>query len=135
MAEHVSQSVEVLTDREHVKNASANYPNLTYEELYDIYDRYYEDSLHGDSGEYYVPTSSMVDVYDEGIERNIVDGVVTSHVESLQHRETGNELRITGEYGTGGQPAEISMRLEIDKETSEVTLVYLAVDDEEAVIK
>ena len=135
LIEHVNQSTEHLSDREHIQNASANYPTLTYEELYDIYDRYYWNSHFRDSGEYYIPSSAMFDVYDEVIERNIVDGVITSHVESLQHRETGNELRITGEYGTGGQPAEISMRLEIDKETSEVTLVYLAVDDEVAIIK
>ena len=40
LIEHVNQSEEVLSDREHIQNASANYPNLTYEELYDIYDRY-----------------------------------------------------------------------------------------------
>ena len=135
LIEHVNQSEEVLTDREHIQNASAIYPNHTYEELYDIYDRYYMNSHYRGSGEYHVTPSAMFDVYDEVIERNIVDGVVTSYVESLQHGETDNELRMTGEYGTGGQPAEISMRLEIDKETSEVTLVYLAVDDEVAIIK
>ena len=135
LIEHVNQSTEHLSDREHIQNASANHPNHTYEELYDIYSRYYWNSHYRGSGEYHVTPSAMFDVYDEVIERNIVDGVVTSYVESLQHGETDNELRMTGEYGTGGQPAEISMRLEIDKETSEVTLVYLAVDDEEAVIK
>ena len=135
LIEHVNQSEEVLTDRYHIENASANYPNLTYEELYDIYDRYYEDSLHGDSGEYYVPTSSMVDVYDEVIERNIVDGVANGSAGHLEHREIGNELKITGVYGIGGQPAKIIMRLEIDDETSEATLVHLAVDSEVAVIK
>lgn len=124
-----------LSDREHIQNASANYPNLTYEELYDIYTRYYEDSFHGDKGDYYISPSSMFDVYDEVVESNIVAGVVTGYVEQLEHRETGNELKLTGDYGTGGQPAEISMRLEIDEETSEATLVHLAVDDEEAVIK
>ena len=29
LSDHVNQSEEVLSDREHVKNASANYPNLT----------------------------------------------------------------------------------------------------------
>ena len=135
LAEHVNQSEEVLSDRDHVKNASANYPNLTYEELYDIYDRYFWNSHYRDSGEYYIPSSAMFDVYDEVVENNIVEGVVTSHVAYLDHRETGNELRITGGYGSSGQPAEITMRLEIDDETSEATLVHLAVDDEEAVIK
>lgn len=135
LSDHVNQSEEVLSDREHVKNASANYPNHTYEELYDIYSRYYEDIFHGDKGEYYVTPSSMFDVYDEVIENNIVAGVVTGSVEQLLDRETGNELRITGDYGTGGQPAKITMWLEIDEETSEATLVHLAVDDEEAVIK
>ena len=135
LIEHVNQSTEHLSDREHIKNASANYPNHTYEELYDIYSRYYEDIFHGDKGEYYVTPTSLFAVYDEVVESNIVAGVVTGYVEQLEHRETGNELKITGDYGTGGQPAKITMRLEIDKETSEATLVRLVVDDEEAVIK
>ena len=57
LSDHVNQSEEVLSDREHVKNASANYPNLTYEELYDIYRRYYEDIFHGDKGDYKVSTT------------------------------------------------------------------------------
>lgn len=135
LIEHVNQSTEHLSDREHIQNASANYPNLTYEELYDIYDRYYWNSHFRDSGEYYIPSSAMFDVYDEVIERNIVDGVANGSAGHLEHREIGNELKITGVYGIGGQPAKIIMRLEIDDETSEATLVHLAVDSEVAVIK
>ena len=132
LADLVSQSEEPLSDIEHVKNASANYPNHTYEELYDIYERFYEDIFHGDSGEYYVSPSSMFDVYDEVIKSNLVASLGTGSVEEF--RETGNDLRITGNYRTSGQPAKIFMWLEIDEETSEATLVRLKVDDEEAVI-
>ena len=134
LSDHVNHSEEHLSDSDHVKNASANYPNHTYEELYSIYRRYYEDIFHGDKGEYYITTSSLFDVYDEVVENNIVAGVVTGSVQ-LHDRETGNELKITGDYGTVGQPDEITMWLEIDEETSEATLVRLTVDDEEAVIK
>ena len=135
LAAHVNQSTEHLSDRGHIKNASANYPNRTYEELYDIYDRYYWNSHFGESGEYYVTPSSMFPVYDEVIESNVLEGVVTANVGQLQSREIGNVLKITGVYGTAGQPAEITMRLEIDDETSEATLVHLAVDSEVAIIK
>ena len=135
LIEHVNQSEEVLTDRDHIKNASANYPNHTYEELYDIYNRYFWNSHYRGSGEYHVTPSAMFDVYDEVIERNIVDGVANGSAGHLEHREIGNELKITGVYGIGGQPAKIIMRLEIDDETSEATLVHLAVDSEVAVIK
>ena len=134
LVEHVNQSSEHVTDREHVKNASANYPNHTYEELYSIYRRYYEDAHHGGKGEYYVTVPSLFDVYDEVVENNIVEGVVTGSVQ-LHDRETDNELKITGDYGTIGQPDKITMWFEIDEETSEATLVRLKVDDEEAVIK
>ena len=135
LVEHVNQSTEHLSDRDHVKNASANYPNHTYEELYSIYNRYYGDAHHGGSGEYYVTPSYMFVVYDEVIESNLVEGVVNGSAGHLEHREIGNELKITGVYGIGGQPAKIIMRLEIDDETSEATLVHLAVDSEVAVIK
>lgn len=135
LSDHVNHSTEHLTDRDHVKNASANYPNHTYEELYDIYSRYYEDIFHGDKGEYYTPISALFDIYFEVIENNIVAGVVTSQEVQLQEHETGNELKITGDYGTIGQPDKITMWFEIDEETSKATLVRLAVDDEEAIIK
>lgn len=135
LSEHVNQSEEVLTDRDHVKNASDNYPNHTYEELYDIYSRYYEDIFHGDKGDYYISPSSMFDVYDEVIESNLVRGVVTGSVEQLLDHDSGKILKITGDYGTDGHPAEISMWLEIEEGSSEATLVRLTVDDEEAVIK
>ena len=135
LAEHVNHSEEHLTDRGHVKSASANYPNHTYEELYDIYIRYYEDIFHGHKGDYYITMPSLFEVYEEVVESNIVAGVVTRPVEQIIDRETGNELRITGDYGTDGQPDKITMWLEIDEETSEATLVRLTVDDEEAVIK
>lgn len=134
LSDHVNQSEEVLSDRDHVKNASANYPNHTYEELYDIYSRYYEDIFHGDKGDYYITLPSLFEVYEEVVESNIVAGVVTRPVEQILDRETGNELKITGDYGTDGQPDKITMWLEIDEETSEATLVRLKVDDEEAVI-
>ena len=135
LSDHVNHSTEHLTDRDHVKNASANYPNHTYEELYSIYNRYYGDAHHGGTGEYYVTVSSLFGVYEEVVESNLVEGLVNSSVGQLQDRETGIGLRLTGEHGTIRNPIKITMWLEIDDETSEATLVRLKVDDEEAVIE
>lgn len=134
LSDHVNHSTEHLTDRDHVKNASANYPNHTYEELYDIYSRYYEDIFHGDKGEYYTPISALFDIYFEVIESNLVADVATAHEVQLQEHEGGNVLKITGRYSSDGQPDKISMWLEFEEGSSEATLVRLSVDDEEAVI-
>lgn len=88
-----------------------------------------------EEGEYYISPSAVFDVYDEVVENNIVDGVITGSLKNLEHRGIGNELRITGEYVPIRNPTKITMWLEINDKTSEATLVYLEVDGEEAVIK
>ena len=130
LSDHVNQSEEVLSDREHVKNASANYPNHTYEELYDIYIRYYEDIFHGDKGEYYIQGTELLDVQHEVIKANLVSNDITAQEGNLN--DDGSVVNLSGNYKIDGQPARISMWLAIDDSSSEATLLRLKVDDEEA---